>query len=196
MARPLSVTDDNVISAASAVVNRVGFDGFTISEVAREVGLTRAAITQRFGDAGKLKTLVRLEKAERFEHMLAELRAAPGPDGILEIAAFLGNLVGSRTNLSLFMQEYSASIDDKVRMEVEHRRGLAMRNAIIRVMPPCNVEPDIAAELFQSFMSGSMLSWQATRSGDAQCFLRERARQWMQMMGLLPVVDILPDRAR
>lgn len=184
MARPLTVTDDDIVQAASAVVRRAGYDGFTISEVARELGLTRAAITQRFGTVDNLKAIVSRLKAEQLEELIDQLSAVPGPEGLLEFATFLGGMIGSRENLSSFLQGYSRTIQDEVRLQLEERRGRAMRMAIQRVMPPCNVVPEIAADMFMTFMSGSMLAWKSGRSEDAISFLRERALQWMQLAGI------------
>lgn len=184
MARPLTVTDDDIVQAASAVVRRAGYDGFTISEVARELGLTRAAIRQRFGTVDNLKAIVSRLKAEQLEELIDQLSAVPGPEGLLEFATFLGGMIGSRENLSSFLQGYSRTIQDEVRLQLEERRGRAMRMAIQRVMPPCNVVPEIAADMFMTFMSGSMLAWKSGRSEDAISFLRERALQWMQLAGI------------
>jgi AcrR family transcriptional regulator len=48
MARPLSATDEDILQSAQQVMRRRGFEGFSLSEVAREVGLTRTAIALRF----------------------------------------------------------------------------------------------------------------------------------------------------
>lgn len=184
MARPLTVTDDDIVQAAYAVVRRAGYDGFTISEAARELGLTRAAITHRFGTADNLKATVSRLKAEQLEELIDQLSAVPGPEGLLEFATFLGGMIGSRENLSSFLQGYSRTIHDQVRLQLEERRGRAMRMAVQRVMPPCNVVPEIAADMFMTFMSGSMLAWKSGRSEDAISFLRERTLQWMQLAGI------------
>jgi TetR/AcrR family macrolide resistance operon transcriptional repressor len=184
MARPLTATDDDIVKAAYAVVQRVGYEGFTISEVARQLGLTRAAITQRFGSADQLKTIVCRLTAEQLEGLINQLSAVPGPEGLLEFATFLGGMIGSRENLSSFLQGYSRTIHDQVRLQLEERRGRAMRAAIQRVMPPCNVVPEIAADMFMTFMSGSMLAWKSGRSEDAISFLREQTLQWMELAGI------------
>ncbi len=184
MARPLSATDDDIINAAYQLVRHAGYDGLTISQLAREVGLTRAAITQRFGSAENLKSIVCRKKAEQLEAAVAELRATPGEEGLIEFAEFLGRMIGSRQNLSSFLQGYHDGIGEDVRLALEERRGQALRQAIARVMPPCAVAPEVAADLFMAFMSGSMLAWQANYSMDAPSFLKMRTQQWIAMMGL------------
>ena len=184
MARPLTATDDDIVQAAYAVVRRAGYDGFTISEVARDLGLTRAAITQRFGGADQLKAIVCRLMAEQLEDLIDQLAAVPGPEGLLEFATFLGGMIGSRENLSSFLQGYSRTIHDEVRLQLEERRGRAMRLAIQRVMPPCNVTPETASDMFMTFMSGSMLAWKSGRSDDAISYLQERTLQWMQLAGI------------
>ncbi len=47
MPRPKLKSDDEVLEAATAVLKRCGPINFTLSEVANEVGLSRAALIQR-----------------------------------------------------------------------------------------------------------------------------------------------------
>lgn len=58
MPRPKLKSDDEVLEAATAVLKRCGPINFTLSEVANEVGLSRAALIQRFTNRDTL--LVRM----------------------------------------------------------------------------------------------------------------------------------------
>jgi TetR/AcrR family macrolide resistance operon transcriptional repressor len=58
MPRPKLKSDDEVLEAATAVLKRCGPVNFTLSEVANEVGLSRAALIQRFTNRDTL--LVRM----------------------------------------------------------------------------------------------------------------------------------------
>lgn len=48
MARPKLRSDDEVLDAANTVLKRLGPIDFTLNDVALEVGLSRAALIQRF----------------------------------------------------------------------------------------------------------------------------------------------------
>ncbi len=50
MPRPKLVSDDQVLDATHAVMLRLGPERFTLSDVAEAVGLSRAALIQRFTD--------------------------------------------------------------------------------------------------------------------------------------------------
>jgi AcrR family transcriptional regulator len=49
MARPRTVSDDDVAAATGRALNRSGLAGTTLAAVAREVGITPAGLVQRFG---------------------------------------------------------------------------------------------------------------------------------------------------
>lgn len=184
MARPMSATDEEILEAAHAVMARQGADGFSVSEVAREVGLSRAAITQRFKGADHLRTLLLRQLSNTFEEALVQLKAEPGASGLLEVAGFVGGWTRGRANFSAFMLDYSANIADGTAKSRELRRGEALRAAVARVMPPLAVDPAVAVDAFMTHLTGSLFAWQSTEHPDAGSFLRERTQQWLKLVGI------------
>jgi AcrR family transcriptional regulator len=181
MARPLSVTDDEVLEASERVAARVGTHSLTVSEVAREVGLTRAAITLRFAGADALKRLVMERKARRFEERIAAIDLQHGASGLLSIAEMLGGMLKGREQAANFWLRYSLDIDDPAMRGMEERRGHALRALIAGVMPETAIEKSAAVETFMALMTGSMLNWQTSDHPDASAFLRKRALDWIRL---------------
>ena len=184
MARPLSVSDDEILNVANGVFQTRGPDHFSLSEVAREVGLSRAAIILRFNSANDLKHLVMMDRAERFEALLAAVEIKRGAEGLLAIAGLIGSKAGSRSGNANFMSRMSANIADPVVRELEERRGESLRAAVRRAMPPTVISEEEAVDAFMAHLSGSLLQWQLSDQGDGSSFLRERTLSWLRLAGM------------
>jgi AcrR family transcriptional regulator len=184
MARPLSVTDDQILEATERVVARFGAHRLTISQVARDVGLSRAAITLRFTGADALKRLVMERMVNRFEADLAAMRIDHGASGLLAIAEMLGGKLKSREQFSSFWVRFTSNIHDPIMLEMEERRGGALRSLIAGVMPETAIGKEEAVDLFMALMIGSMMNWQVGDHPDAGAFLRERAQAWIRLAGI------------
>lgn len=184
MARPLSATDDDILGAAQLVLTRRGLDGFSVSEVARELGLSRAAITLRFKSGDELKRTLIKRSAESFEALIAALDIEEGAAGLLAVAGMIGAMAGDRGNFSTFMMRYTANVKDPVLLQLEERRGEILRSAVARAMPETAIRKEDAVDAFMAQLTGSLMNWQ-TRSGpDARQFLIDRARNWIRLAGI------------
>lgn len=184
MARPLSATDDEILGAAQLVLTRRGLDGFSVSEVARELGLSRTAITLRFKSGDELKRTLIKRNAERFDTLVSALDIEEGAAGLLAVAGMIGALAGGRGNFSSFMTRYTANIQDPILLQLEERRGEILRAAVARAMPKTAINKEDAVDAFMAQLTGSLLNWQ-TRSGpDARQFLLDRALNWIRLAGI------------
>lgn len=70
--RPRKATDDEIFTATTTVMSRLGPRDLTLAEIAAEAGLTASALVQRFGS----KRALLLALSERFAHGTDELFAA------------------------------------------------------------------------------------------------------------------------
>lgn len=183
MARPLSATDDEILEAAQQVIARRGPDGFSISEVAREVGLSRAAITLRFkGD--ELKRVLMNRYVDVFDANLQALNIERGSAGLLAIAEQIATNAASQGRFSSFMLQYSANIQDAIALEMERKRGQILRAAIAKAMPETAIELEAAVDAFMAHITGSLLYWQTSDAPDARRFLRDRTLNWLRLAGI------------
>lgn len=184
MARPLSVTDEEILDVANRVIAMRGPEHFSVSEVAREVGLSRAAITLRFHSAEDLKRLLMQRRAEQFDRLLASLEIKRGAEGLLAIAELIGAKAGSRNGVANFMLRMSRNIHDPVLLELEERRGESLRSVIGQAMPRTAIEHSAAVDAFLAHLSGSLLQWQASEEPDGRRFLRDRTFDWLRLAGV------------
>ncbi len=184
MARPLSATDDEILQAAQQVLMRRGLNGFSVSEVARELGLSRTAITLRFKSADALKRTLIKRNAKSFEARIASLRVERGAAGLLLIADMIGQMVGGRENFSSFMMRYTANVKDPILLELEEQRGVILRSCVARAMPETAIATEDAVDAFMAHLTGSLLNWQTRTESDAREFLRRRVRNWLALVGI------------
>ncbi|WP_258963387.1 TetR/AcrR family transcriptional regulator, partial [Klebsiella pneumoniae] len=89
MPRPKLKSDDEVLEAATVVLKRCGPIEFTLSGVAKEVGLSRAALIQRFTNRDTLLVRMMERGVEQVRHYLNAIPIGAGPQGLWE---FLGSV--------------------------------------------------------------------------------------------------------
>ena len=185
MVRPKLASDDEVLEAARQVMARRGPNGFTITEVAAEVGLSRAAIILRFKGTEELKAAMMSEMVAPLIRALDQVPDVPGGDSLLKVAESIGGHISSRAGSANYFSSYSRNMQDRKMIELERKRGAAMREAISRAMPKTLIEHDAAVALFRAHLSGSILSWHGESSADdAKTFLIARTQQWLKLAGI------------
>jgi AcrR family transcriptional regulator len=184
MARPLSATDDQILDAARGLAARRGPDGFTISEVARDIGLSRTAITLRFSCTEDLKLTLMKRVVGAFEARVQALEIEQGAAGLLAIADMIGEMAGDQVRFSGFMLRYAASVQDPVLLEIEERRARVLRSALMSAMPETAIDKSAAVDAFMANVTGSLLNWQTSDEADARAFLRKRTLNWLRLAGI------------
>ena len=184
MARPLQVSDEEILQAAERILAHKGLQDFSLAAVAREVGITRAAITFRFENVRALK----ISAVERGIRRFASEMAAPGinrgGDGLLAIAGYIGGRIKSRTSLSNFMSHSQARTRDDDLADLERQRGEIMQNAIHRAMPLHIPNRENAMKVFSAHLTGTLLAWAASGEADGGAFAVRRTAMLLDIMGI------------
>lgn len=183
MARPRSASDEEILTAADRIFGKRGADGFTISELARELELSRTAITLRFDGVERLKLLVAERSVAGFEEAFASLELNPGADGLLAIVETISHLLGHQDNFSNFLLRYNSNIRDPAMLDMEQRRGAVLRDLVVQAMPETRLGKDDAAEAFMANLTGAIMQWQ-TSDADAESYLRQSTLNWLRLVGI------------
>jgi TetR/AcrR family macrolide resistance operon transcriptional repressor len=185
MARPKQASDEDIIQSAQRIYTQRGHAGFTLSELSRDVGLSRAAIIQRFDNAETLRMRLARERVALFEQTLKALPHARGGDDLIALAAFIGSMVGGQRQFAVFMQNLEIDLEDGELRELEIARGEALLEAIAARMPTVAITRRSAALAFRAHISGSLMQWQVeTRPISTEDFLIERTREWLKLAGI------------
>jgi AcrR family transcriptional regulator len=184
MARPFTATDDDILNAAGKVIARRGPDGFSISEVAADVGLSRAAIILRFKSTHALKVTLLTRMVEQFANALQSLPQTPSGDNILRLSGFIGGYVRSRDSLTSFFSTYSTNLQHPDLLALELKRGQALRAAISSVMPEVEIDHASAVTAFSAHLTGTIMAWLAADDESSRHYLVKRTRDWLVLTGI------------
>jgi AcrR family transcriptional regulator len=181
MARTQTVSDEQILQAAKRVIWRRGYDAFTLSDVAEEVGLSRAAIILRFQNTRALKLKLTAKMVDDFTARLAALPCSRDGEGLIELARFVGAAIGSKTSTRAFMMRVKANRDDPELAAIDKRHIAAYHAAISARMPKTAIAHDAAVTAFRAHLSGAMQNWEQSDSDDAEAYLVERTTEWLQL---------------
>lgn len=184
MGRPFTASDEQVLQAAAKVLLRRGPDGFSVAEVASEVGIGRAAIILRFKSTHALKMILLTQFVEQFAVHIGALPKLGGGDGLLQLAAFIGSYVRSRENGARFFARFSANLEDPDLTKLETRRGDILRKAISQTMPKVAIGHEAAVTAFLAHLTGSILAWISLEQSDSRGYLVARTREWLKLASI------------
>ena len=192
MARPQIASEQDILLAAGRVLDRDGVDAFTLSAVAREVGLTRAGIAFRYENARNLKMMSLDARCRYFETMLAGLDLARGGNGLLAFARFMGAMPKTKRGLLAYISTSNSEMDDPDMAALQLRRGAAIAQAIARAMPLDVPDHAGAVQMFAAHITGSLLNWASSDEPSGELFLDRRTRVWLAMTGIACDLPPLP----
>jgi len=180
MARPQIVSDAEILIAARRVIGRRGYDQFTLSEVADEVGLSRGAIILRFKSTQALKAKLASHMIASFISYLRALPVLRSGDGLIHFAAAIGALV-RQESLASFMVVFRGNLQDPDLAKLERERAAVYHEAIAARMPRSALPRDAAATLFQAVLGGAIMQWEVQSGVGASDFLVARAKDWLTL---------------
>lgn len=90
MPRPRLATDEEIVAASAVVLLREGVDRFTLADVSRQVGLSRAALIARFDNRDGLLRQLSARTREALTRLEADLPVTnKGPRQVLDFVQWL-----------------------------------------------------------------------------------------------------------
>lgn len=173
MPRPKTVSDDQVMGAALAVLAECGVARFTLADIARKVGLSRATLIQRFGDRSAI--LLRLAQHE-VDATRAYLDSLPMERGAEGLWGFIETIVGSMGTGDGFSVRVALAAlearEPELRALAEERYAL-VQGAMAARLPDHPDRQAIALHL-HAVIAGSTMQWVASDDGDLARYVRDR----------------------
>lgn len=171
MPRPKLHSDEDILRKAKNVLLREGPVDFTLSDVAEAVGMSRAALIQRFQDKATIHRRI-------MEELTAEVRvffaASSGERDLVVLWGFLKEMiegmdaeVGSEAYLLLFWGDI---IDPHLR-DLALERNELVRRAIEERLPLAPHDPVWVSGLIQSVLQGAYMRWMVSRQGALSAFM-------------------------
>lgn len=179
VARPRTITDERLLTATAAVIERVG-PGFTLAQVAGEAGVAVGSVAQRFGSkAGLLRALSEAGSVQAVERMRSAADAAESAESavaaaLLAVFAQLDAAGDSAAGNSRVVNHLAQLGTDLADAELRGLLGLhyaALREELSRLLRAAardgwsGPDPDVAARVLLAAVNGAALDW-SLRSGD------------------------------
>lgn len=186
MARPKQVSDEEVFRVAQRLYMLRGHQHFTVSELAREVNLSRAAIIQRFDGVEALKRVLSDQALTYFEALLDAVPRERSGASLTALAVCIGEMLEGRAQLANFLQGFQMDLADEALAQLDQRRTEALFNAVSARMPQLDVvEHSAAVDAFVAHLGGTLLQWQVLAEEVSPGeFLHERTRVWLRLAGI------------
>ena len=182
MARPKLHSDDTILAAAQKVLLVKGPSNFTLSDVAREVGISRAALIQRFTDKATLHLKVMERSTQEVRDYLAEVPQETGLDPLWALLKDLIDGMGAGEGFAGYLLlEWSDVVDERLNALARERNAL-VRAAIRDRLPDVPRDPDNAASLIQSAIQGATMQWLIDKQGALNIFVIDHTRRMLEIL--------------
>lgn len=179
--RPRTATDEEILAGAVRAITRLGPARLTLAAIAREVGLSAAALVQRFGSKRQLLLAVAAQAPDGNAGLFQVLRDA-NPSyvaallAMADCMAIMGSTPAEISNTLAFLQ---IDLTDPA----FHRLALKSSGAVhagIRALVKDAIaagelsrcHADRLAHALQAAMNGSLLNWAIHRDGTLQAWIR------------------------
>ena len=161
MGRRKTLSDDEILERALPVMARAGPAGFTLSDLATEIGLSPATLLQRFGSKRTLVERAFARDNERFARWIAEL---PGGHGVAAALAVY------RAAIEVFHAEPHSELADHLlwlREDIRsptfnalaRARFALFRAAILKRLPATRLPREEVSRLLDAQCHGAIVQW-------------------------------------
>lgn len=160
MPRPKTVSDYDVLTAALQVLGSRGA-GFTLSDLAEHVGLSRATLIQRFGDRNAI--LIRMAEHEVAEThaWLDSLSMETGPDALWLFLEEIVGSMGTGEGFSVRVSVAALEMENSTLRRLAGERYRLVQQAIAARLPPSPSRDQTAVHL-HTIIAGATMQWGAS----------------------------------
>jgi AcrR family transcriptional regulator len=183
MPRHKSISDDEILDRALPLMASAGPAGFTLADLAKEVGVAPATLLQRFGDK---RTLIKRAFSRDNERFVARLESLPdgvGADVVVKIYTDATKLFGDNPNLADHLLWLREDIRDPMMNRLALERFKLFRAAIVKRLPPMRIPANTAARLLDAQHHGAVVQWALEPRGRLSDFVRRSLKDWFRLSG-------------
>jgi AcrR family transcriptional regulator len=180
--RPRVMSDDAIYLAGLQVLAEFGSDGLTLARMARVLGVTPAAVRQRFGSKRGLLLEMARRRIDQTEARFATARAAKASPLEALQSAFVAELdmIAAPQRLANAMSAYTDNIGDEEMRScfatelaaMERHIGQLLAEAIAAGEIGGPVTPELVSTVLAA-VEGTMLIWAIAPRGDLEARIRQ-----------------------
>lgn len=182
MARPKLHSDEFILDTALSILLQKGPSAFTLSDVAGAVGISRAALIQRFKDKATLHHKVMERNTQEVRDYFAKASPEKGLDPLWamlkDLIAGMGSGAGMEGHLLLLWGDVQ---EPSLRALAAERNRLVLQ-AIEARLPAGPRPSDHTAGLIQTVIQGACMQWLVEPEGELAAFMTERTRMLLAIL--------------
>jgi AcrR family transcriptional regulator len=182
MPRPKLHSDDQILQVAQAVLLEKGPALFTLSDVANGVGISRAALIQRFRDKANLHYCVMERMTQEVRDYFADAGCETGLDPLWLMLKDLIAGMGSGPGTEGYLLLLWADVQDASLRALAAERNRLVLTAIETRLPRTPHDPKAAASLIQSVIQGACMQWLVEPDGELAGFMTHRTRMILAVL--------------
>jgi AcrR family transcriptional regulator len=196
MGRPRSVSDDEILAATMTAIGRHGPARLTLANVAQEIGLSPAALVQRFGSKAGLLRAAAARGADQAGAIFDRSRAdigSPVEALLVAMATFAGS-VTTREELANHIAMLQLDLTQPELREQAVAQARLLRGRIARLLVEANAageldvdDPATLADTVYTIYNGALITWAIDGSGSLTDWIRGRIRSVLAPYGVGPV---------
>ena len=179
--RPKLHSDEAILDAAMEVLLRRGPADFTLNDVAVALGMSRAALIQRFKNKDTLYMRVMARSGEQRRDYLAGMPVEAGARGLwrflTDIVSGMGTGEGLDSDLLFAWQDLKDTTLRRMALE----RNLLVREAIAARLPE-TAERDEVATVLQDVIVGATMQWLVERKPPLTPYVLEHLRRVLRLL--------------
>jgi TetR/AcrR family macrolide resistance operon transcriptional repressor len=162
--RKKTVSDDQVLDAANAILAERGAVDFTLADVARKVGLSRATLIQRFANRESILRMMAEREVVATQEYLASIPVQTGLDGLWRFLREIIGSMGSGEDFSVrVLIAFIESADPHLRACAARRYALVQKAIALRI--PDVADRDELAVHLHAVIAGATMQWVASHDG-------------------------------
>ena len=182
MPRPKLHSDDSILQTALSVLLRSGPADFTLSDVAAAVGISRAALIQRFKNKSTLhqKVMERMTQDVRDYFLDADFQKGLDPLWLMLKELIAG--MGSGSGMENYLRLLWADIQTPSLRTLAAERNRLVRAANQSRLPEEPHAPEPTARLIQAVIQGAYTQWLVESEGELALFMTEQTRRVLSLL--------------
>jgi AcrR family transcriptional regulator len=182
MPRPKLHSDEFILDTALGILLQKGPSAFTLSDVAEAVGISRAALIQRFKDKATLHRKV----MERITQEVRAYFASANPDkGLDPLWTMLKDLIigmGSGAGMEGHLLLLWGDVQEPSLRALAAERNRLVLQAIEARLPAGPHPSDFTAGQIQAVIQGAYMQWLVEPQGELAAFMTKRAHMLLSVL--------------
>lgn len=182
MARPKLHSDEFILDTALSVLLQKGPSAFTLSDVAEAVGISRAALIQRFKDKATLHRKVMERNTEEVRDYFANANPTKGLDPLWAMLKDLISGMGSGPGMEGYLLLLWGDVQEPPLRALAAERNSLVLKAIEARLPAGPRPPSNTAGLIQMVIQGACMQWLVEPHGELAAFMTERTRMLLSIL--------------